>query len=80
MQWMVGDIHDFMVINSRNNPWEQLILSWITGALSDVSAEMIESSFFKCIQNKIFFILVLHNHFLCFLLLILFFCSKCSAK
>ena len=42
---MLDGIHDFTVINSQKNPSEQLIIvSWIAGALSTISEEMIESS------------------------------------
>ena len=65
---MVDGIHDFTVADCQKNPLEELVILWITGALSDISEEIIESSFFECIQIMIFFTLVLRNHFLCFLL------------
>ena len=57
----------FTVADFQKNPSEELIVLWIAGASSDISEEMIESSFFECIQI-IIFTLVLRNHFLCFLL------------
>ena len=38
---MADSIHDFTVINSQKNQWEQLIISWIANTLSDISEEMI---------------------------------------
>ena len=57
----------FTVADCQKNPSEELIVLWIGGASSEISEEMIESSFFECIQI-IIFTLVLRNHFLCFLL------------
>ena len=51
---MVDGIHDFTVADCQKNPSEELVISWIAGALSDISEEMIESSFFECIQIMIF--------------------------
>ena len=59
---MVDGIHDFTLAGRQKNRSEELIVSWIAGALSDISEEMIESSFFECIQIMILFTLVLHNH------------------
>ena len=44
MQWMANGIRAFTVIDNAKNPSEELIIivSWITGALSDISKEMIE--------------------------------------
>ena len=39
---MADGIHDF---TGQKNPLEELIVSWIAGASSDISEEMIESSF-----------------------------------
>ena len=43
---MANGIHDFPVADCQENPSEELIVSWITSASSDISEEMIESSFF----------------------------------
>ena len=43
---MADGIHDFMVADCQKNPSEELIISRITGASSDIPEEMIESSFF----------------------------------
>ena len=77
---MADGIHNFTVADHHKNPLEELIVLWITGASSDISEEMIESSFFECIEIMIFFALALHNHFLFFLLPFFFFFSKCSPK
>ena len=55
MQWMADGIHDFTMAGRQKNPSEELIVSWITGASSDISEEMIESSFFECIQIIMFY-------------------------
>ena len=47
---MADGIHDFTVAGCQKNPSEELIISWIAGAWSDISEEMIESPFFECIQ------------------------------
>ena len=47
---MVDGIHDFTVVDCQKNPSEELIVTWIAGASSDISEEMIESSFFECIK------------------------------
>ena len=70
---MVDGIHDFTVVDCQKNPLEELIVLWIAGALSDISEEMIESSFLECIESIIFFTLTWRNHFLCFLLPSFFF-------
>ena len=75
---MADGIHDFTVADHQKNPSEELIISWIAGASSDISEEMIESSFLECIQIMIF-TLALCNLFLCFPLPISFF-PKCSPK
>ena len=54
MQLMADGIHDFTVADHQKNPSEELIVSWIAIASSDISEEMIESSFFECIEIKIF--------------------------
>ena len=43
---MADGIHDFTMAGRQKNPSEELIVSWIASALSDISEEMIESSFF----------------------------------
>ena len=55
----------------QKNPSEELIISWITQCIERHfwrDEEMIELSFFGCIQIMISFMLILCNHFLCFLL------------
>ena len=52
---MADGIHDFMLADCQNNPSEELMVSWIAGASSDISEEMIQSSFFECIQIMIFY-------------------------
>ena len=47
MQWMADGIHDFTVTDRHKNPSNDLIVSWIAGALSDISKEIIESFFFQ---------------------------------
>ena len=42
---MADNIHDFTVAGHQKNPSEELIVSWITGSSSDISEEMIETSF-----------------------------------
>ena len=54
MQWMADGIHDFTLADREKNSSEELIISWIAGALIDISEEMIESSFFEGIQIMIF--------------------------
>ena len=54
MQWMGDGIHDFTVAGHQKNPSEELIVSWITGRSSDISEEVIEMSFFECIQIMLF--------------------------
>ena len=51
---MADGIHDFTVADRQKNPSEELIVLWITVASSDISEEMIESSFFECIKIMIF--------------------------
>ena len=51
---MADTIHDFTVADCQKNPSEELIISWIASALSDISEEMIELSFFECIQIMTF--------------------------
>ena len=36
---MTDGIHDFTVADCQKNPSEELIVSWVTGALSDISEE-----------------------------------------
>ena len=40
-------MHDFTVTHHQKNPLKELIISWIAGALNEISEEMIESSSFK---------------------------------
>jgi len=54
MQWMADGIHGFTVTDHQKNPLEELIVSWIAHALSEICQEMIVSTFSKCIQNIIF--------------------------
>jgi len=54
MQWMADGIHAFTVTDHQKNPLEELIVLWITRALSEISEEMIVATFLKCIQNMIF--------------------------
>ena len=42
MQWMANGIHDSTVVDNAKNPLEELIVSWITVALSGICIEMIE--------------------------------------
>ena len=72
MKWMADGTHDFTVADRQKNPSEELIVSWITGASSDISEEMIELSVLVYPNHDVF-MLVLHNHFLCFLLPFFFF-------
>ena len=52
---MSDGIRDFTVADCQKNPSEELIVSWIASASSDnFSEEMIESSFFECIEIMIF--------------------------
>ena len=51
---MADVIHDFTVTGRQKNPSKELIVSWIAGALSDISEEIIESSFFECMQIIMF--------------------------
>ena len=78
MQWIVDGVHDFTLTDHQKNPPKELIISWITSALSDISEEMVELSFLSVSRTQ-FFMLVLRNHF-CFLLLLLLFFLKCSPK
>jgi len=70
MQWIVDGIHDFTLTDHQKNLPKELIISWITSALSDISDEVVESSFLSVSRTR-FFMLVLGNHF-CFLLLLIF--------
>ena len=71
---MADGIYEYTVTKRQKNPSEELIVSWIAGARTDISEEMIESSFSKCIQNMV-------NHFFCFLLLFFsFFFFKVQSK
>ena len=55
MQWMADGIHDFAVADRQKNPSEELIILGSAGASSDnFSEEMIELSFFECIEIMIF--------------------------
>ena len=55
MQWMVDGIHDVAVADCQKNPSEELIVLGSAGASSDnFSEEMIELSFFECIEIMIF--------------------------
>ena len=51
---MADGINDFLVTDHQKNLSEELIVSWTTGALRDISEEMIKLIFFKCIQSMIF--------------------------
>ena len=51
---MADGTHDFTVTDHQKNPLEELIVSWIAHALSEICQEMIVSTFSKCIQNIIF--------------------------
>ena len=51
---MADGIHDFTVAGRQENPSEELIVSWITSSSSDISEEMIKTSFFECIQIMLF--------------------------
>ena len=48
MQWMADGIHQFTVTEHQKNPLEELIVSWIARALSEISKKMIVSTFLKC--------------------------------
>ena len=48
---MADSIHAFTVTEHQKNPLEELIVSCIICALSEVSEKMIVSTFLKCIQN-----------------------------
>ena len=74
MHWIADGTHDFTVADRQKNLSEELIVSWITGALNDISEEMIELSLLVYPNHNVF-MLVLHNHFLCFLLPFFFFQS-----
>ena len=78
MQWIVDGIHDSTLTDHQKNPPKELIISWITSALSDISEEMVELSFLSVSRTQ-FFMLVLRNHF-CFLLLLLLFFFKVQSK
>ena len=54
MQWMADGFNAFTVTDHQRNPLKELIVLWITCALSEISEEMIASTFLKCIQNTIF--------------------------
>ena len=69
---MVDSIHNFTATDRQKNPLEELIIAWISGAVSDISKEMIQSSFLEFIQKMVFFTLVLRNRFICFLHLFFF--------
>ena len=43
---MADGMHDFAEADHQKNPSEELIVSWIASASSDISEEMIKSSFF----------------------------------
>ena len=45
MQRMADSIHDFTVTDHPKNPLEELIVAWIVPALSEISEEMIVSTF-----------------------------------
>ena len=45
MQWMADGIHAFTVTDHQKNPLEELIVLWITRALSEISEEMIAPTF-----------------------------------
>ena len=76
MQWIADGIHDFSVTDHQKNPSEELIISWITSALRDISEEIVESSFLSVSRS---FMLVLRNPFFCFLVVLLFFIVFFSA-
>ena len=44
----------FAVTDHQKNPLEELIVSWVTCALSEISEKMIMSTLLKCVQNMIF--------------------------
>lgn len=67
---MADEIHDFIATGHQMNPSKKLIILKITGAWSDISEEIIKLSFLKCTHE--FFRLLLHDHFLCFLLALFF--------
>ena len=69
MQWIADGIHDFSVTDHQKNPSEELIISWITSALRDISEEIVESSFLSVSRS---FMLVLRNPFFFFLVVLLF--------
>ena len=48
MEWMAEGIHEFTAGGRQKKPSEELILSWIAGAWSEIPEEMIEASFLKC--------------------------------
>ena len=54
MQWMADGFHAFTVTDHQKAPFGELIVLWITRALSEISEEMIVPTFLKCIQNMIF--------------------------
>jgi len=45
MQWMADGFHAFTVTDLQKNPLEELIVLWITRALSEISEEMIAPTF-----------------------------------
>ena len=54
MPWMADGFHAFTVTDHQKNPLEELIVLWITRALSKISEEMIAPTFLKCFQTMIF--------------------------
>ena len=44
----------FAVTDHQKNPLEELIVSWVTCALSEISEKMIMLTLLKCVQNMIF--------------------------
>ena len=63
MQWMADGFHAFTVTDHQRNPLEELIVLWITCALSEISEEMIAPTFLKCIQTR-FLTLILQKDIL----------------
>ena len=51
---MADGILDFTVADHQKNPSEEVIVSWVARASSDIFEEMIELSFFECIQIMMF--------------------------
>ena len=54
MQWIVDGVHDFTLTDRQKNPPKELIISWITSALSDISEEMVELSFLSVSRTQFF--------------------------